>query len=225
MKYTIQPTRAGDFIVRRQDGREMAKLTTEAKAQTWIDQKTDGERVEAEARQQQQAGQVAFDSAVPDLNQAQIRWQTWRNWFYGEMRHEARRTSQMRKHLDSLDSNLSSYTTHEQHLTEDQERLASAQALYEQAVALDNRIKQARYKQHAGALTEVLAEAETMIDRMNEFFPAAARPEEKSRRAGTKPNASLVLTEAELEFIDRVYGGSKSAAIHDGLRRLMADAR
>lgn len=47
-----------------------------------------------------------------------------------------------------------------------------------------------------------------------------ARPDD-TKRAGSKPNTSIILTDDELAFIDRRYGGSKSAAIHEGLRRLM----
>lgn len=40
--------------------------------------------------------------------------------------------------------------------------------------------------------------------------------------SGTKPNTSLVLTDTELEFINRFYSGSKSAAIHKALELLMS---
>lgn len=38
---------------------------------------------------------------------------------------------------------------------------------------------------------------------------------------GTPPNTSIVLNDTELEFINRYYSGSKSAAIHKGLELLM----
>lgn len=37
---------------------------------------------------------------------------------------------------------------------------------------------------------------------------------------GTPPNTSIVLTEDELTYIEREWGGSKSAAIHAALRRM-----
>lgn len=44
------------------------------------------------------------------------------------------------------------------------------------------------------------------------------------KRGGTPPNTSLVLNDRELEFINKHYDDSKSAAIHDGLKRLMLEA-
>lgn len=38
---------------------------------------------------------------------------------------------------------------------------------------------------------------------------------------GTPPNTSLVLTDEELQYIDNHFGGSKSAAIHRALERIM----
>ncbi len=38
---------------------------------------------------------------------------------------------------------------------------------------------------------------------------------------GTPPNTSIVLTPAELEFINAQFGGSRSAAIHAALSALM----
>lgn len=40
--------------------------------------------------------------------------------------------------------------------------------------------------------------------------------------SGTPPNTSLVLTEAEISFIDRRYRGRRSQAVHQGLSNLMA---
>ena len=40
-------------------------------------------------------------------------------------------------------------------------------------------------------------------------------------KPGTAPNTSLILTEAELEFIAGNFSGSKSAAIHAALGELM----
>lgn len=40
-------------------------------------------------------------------------------------------------------------------------------------------------------------------------------------KPGTAPNTSLVLTDSELDFINRHYSGSKSAAIHKALETLM----
>jgi hypothetical protein len=42
-------------------------------------------------------------------------------------------------------------------------------------------------------------------------------PSEDQSRGGTPPNASLVLTDEELQFIEKQFGGSKSAAIHAAL--------
>ena len=39
--------------------------------------------------------------------------------------------------------------------------------------------------------------------------------------SGTKPNTSIVLTPAELEFIESQFGGSRSAAIHAALSAIM----
>ena len=44
------------------------------------------------------------------------------------------------------------------------------------------------------------------------------------KRSGTAPNASLILTPAELAFIDERFGGSKSAAIHAALAALARSA-
>jgi len=38
-----------------------------------------------------------------------------------------------------------------------------------------------------------------------------------------KPNTSIALTVEELEYITSHWNGAKSAAIHEALRRLMAD--
>lgn len=42
-----------------------------------------------------------------------------------------------------------------------------------------------------------------------------------SGKSGTAPNTSIVLTDAEIEFINQHYNGSKSAAIHKALELLM----
>lgn len=42
---------------------------------------------------------------------------------------------------------------------------------------------------------------------------------------GTPPNTSIVLTPAELEFIESQFGGSRSAAIHAALSALMHGGR
>ena len=39
--------------------------------------------------------------------------------------------------------------------------------------------------------------------------------------SGTKPNTSIVLTTAELAFIESQFGGSRSAAIHTALSAIM----
>ncbi len=41
---------------------------------------------------------------------------------------------------------------------------------------------------------------------------------------GTPPNASIVLTPAELAFIDAQFGGSRSSAIHAALSAIMHNA-
>ena len=43
--------------------------------------------------------------------------------------------------------------------------------------------------------------------------------------SGTPPNTSIVLTPAELEFIESQFGGSRSAAIHAALSALMHGGR
>lgn len=213
--YNIQETQKGDFIVRNPGGREMFKGTKEA-AQAWIDRK----QAEFQEQAQQAVNQEAFDNVLPDLNEAQIRWQKWRNWFYGNLQREGRRVNQMRGALDRLDGSQLSYNHHEETLTGHQEQQAEAQALYERAINLDTGIKRARQAQDSIALSSYLTEAEKMIEEMDNFFISKARPDEV-KRSGTKPNTSIVLTEKELDFIEREYGGSKSAAIHEALKRLM----
>jgi hypothetical protein len=219
--YTIQLTKKSDCIIRQShDGREMARFDTEPEAQNWVDQQMAKNAAETAARERQADEQEKFNRAVPDLNKMQIRWQKWRAWFYDEMFHEERRTGQFRRHLDSLDS--TSYNHHEQHLTTDQEQLAETKMLYAQAVNLDGRIKTARNEKNVIALFGALNEAEAIIEQMNNYFPSSARPDDKTR-SGTKPNTSLVLTDEELTFIDQKFGGRKSVAIHEALKRLMEE--
>ena len=65
------------------------------------------------------------------------------------------------------------------------------------------------------ALMTLAENAQGIIDRYNAQFgyttPASS---------GTAPNTSLILTPAELAFIDEQFGGSKSAAIHAALAAL-----
>lgn len=42
--------------------------------------------------------------------------------------------------------------------------------------------------------------------------------------SGTPPNTSIVLTDAEIEFINRRFAGSKSAAIHAALGEIMSQS-
>ena len=42
--------------------------------------------------------------------------------------------------------------------------------------------------------------------------------------SGTPPNTSIVLTEAEIEFVNRRFAGSKSAAIHAALEEIMSQS-
>lgn len=219
--YSIQETKKGDFIVRGPGpGRREMFRGTEVEAQNWIDQ----EQAKIQGQAEQATNQESYDNSVPDLNAAQIRWQKWRSWFYNELQREARRVNQMRGALDRLDSNLPSYSHHEQGLTEDQENLTKAESLYSRAVYLDSRIKTARRAKNTEELTGLLAVAEQMIEEMDNYFTWKARPsEDKPRQSGTKPNASIVLTDKELDFINQKYEGSKSMAIHEGLQRLMSE--
>lgn len=146
-------------------------------------------------------------------NRMQIRWQKWKNWFHTNLKREGRRVDQMREHLDKLNSSQLNY--YEQSLTDQMD----AAELYTRATALDSRIKQSRQEKNILALTEGLIETEAMIEQMGRFFLHQTRPDD-TKRAGSKPNASIVLTDDELAFIDRQYGGSKSAAIHAGLKQL-----
>lgn len=220
--YTAKQTQRGDYIIRNQAGNEMARLATEAEAQEWITARLAQNEREHQERAAPAQEQQTFDDSTPDFNALQIRWQTWRTWFYDQLRRKDRRMAQMRDHLDRLDSDLPSYNKHERYLTEDQQRQADANTLYEQAVALDTRIKTARRNRNTTALIATLTESETMIAEMSHYFLSSARPDDaKPRRSGTKPNASVVLTDDELKLIEDKYGGSKSAAIHDGLARVM----
>lgn len=222
IEYRIQPTRKGDHIIRDQAGRELARRDTEPEAKAWIEAQEEKDRVEREEREAQAAEQETFDNAIPDLNKMQLRWQAWRNWFYDQLQREGNRTQQMRTHLDRLDSSLPSYNHHESRLTRDQQQLVEAQALYEKAVTLDGQIKQARLDHDAIRLAETLTKSEIMIEQMGGYFFHAARPDDaKPGRSGTSPNTSLILNQEELDFIDRIYGGKKSAAIHDALQLLM----
>jgi hypothetical protein len=215
--YRIQETKKGDFIVRDPGDREMFK-GTEEECQEWIGHKLDTLKAQA----QQAANQEAFDNSIPDLNTLQIRWQKWRNWFYSNLQREGRRVNQMRRALDGTDSNLASYNSHEEKLARQQEELTEAESLYSRAVYLDSRIKTARLGKGADILSELLVQAEVMIGEMDGYFVSVARPDDaKPKQPGTKPNTSIVLTEKELAFIDEKFGGSKSAAIHEALSRLM----
>mgnify|MGYP003512897067 FL=1 len=218
--YRIQQTAKGDFIVRNPGDREMARFDTEPEAQAWIDQRNADEQRESESRATSLAEQEQWDRATPELFDAQLRWQEFRNAYYGELQAEGRRVGRLSRMAESLDSELVGTAHQRTNATNDQLAHRTASELYEQATALDTRIKDARRARDTEALTDALAETDALMEAMNEALPSVAAPK-KASRAGTKPNTSIVLTPEELDYIERKFGGSKSAAIHEALRRLM----
>lgn len=219
--YRIQKTSKGDFIVRNMGDREMARFDTESEAQDWIDQKNATETQEENERETSRTRQNAWDKTTPHLYDAQLVWQQFMHEFYNELHSESNRVRLQSRMADGLNSSSVSAEHHRQSATEDAVKLRDAQLVYHgEATDLDTRIKEARRSQDAEQLTQALAEAETLMPRMAGMLPNIVPPK-KSPRAGTKPNTSIVLTQEELGFIERKLGGSKSAAIHEALRRLM----
>jgi len=171
------------------------------------------------------AAEQAYQAATPTLTEAQLTWQEWRTWFYGAMRWAAKDTAAMQRAIDRKAEQYAgrpSFEKQEGYLAEAMREDAEAARLYGQAQALDTRIKTARRNRDTAALAEALAEAPTMIEAMRPYFQTVGLPPpELPSRGGTAPNTSLVLTAAELAFIEERFGGSKSAAIHAALAELM----
>lgn len=224
MTFTIQPTKKGAFIVRNRMGNELAKFDTAAAAAAHVAALEEAEREQRQASAARNAEQAEFDSAVADLNALQLRWQNWRNWFYGELTHEDRRLASFRNHLDNLpDDSSPAYRHHERSLSADQTAQHEARRLYERAVAVDREIKDARRAKNQGELERLLSEAaEPIIAAMDDYFPHIARPEEykpiPAKKPGAKPNTSLYLSDEHRSWLQDQGG------IQPTIRRLIDNA-
>lgn len=223
-EYTIQHTAKGRFLVRDQSFRELGQFDNEADAQVFVSAKQNDDATKVLQWQQAEAEQRAYDATVPTLREAQLTWQEWRTWFYGAMRVADRDTGRMQRAIDMQAERFAgspSFEKHENYLTDAMREGVEAAHMYEQAVALDSRIKAARRNRDTAALAEALAEAPALIEAMRPFFGNVGVPQPSPlKSSGTAPNASVVLTEGELQMIQDHFGGSKSAAIHAGLAAL-----
>lgn len=93
LTYTIQHTHAGDYLIRDQADRQLARFAGETEAAAWITQRQAADAAEAAEREMHERAQAAFDESMPDLNKLQLRWQRWRNWLYDALSQESRRLS------------------------------------------------------------------------------------------------------------------------------------
>lgn len=179
LTYTIQHTHAGDYLIRDQADRQLARFAGETEAAAWITQRQAADAAEAAEREMHERAQAAFDESMPDLNKLQLRWQRWRNWLYDALSQESRRLSAVGRALDRAgDGDSPSQRRREQWQQREEAEADRAGALYARAVALDDRIKAARRAQDAEALAEALAESEALIGEMDALPLHQARPEE-----------------------------------------------
>lgn len=186
IEYTIHATRAGRVIVRNPAGNECAQVNSRTEAEDWVQERRAQEAADSAERARNEEEQGRFSASVPDLNRMQIRWQTWRCWFYDNLMHENRRLSQHRRALDMVPDGAPgqagtagspSYTKNERYLTADQQEQESARALYAEAIDLDTQIKAARRDQDRDALAQALDASATIIERMRGFFAPIAHPD------------------------------------------------
>lgn len=227
MDYTIQYTGKGDYIVREtMTTRERGRFSTEEEARAFVTAQRDRDDAAAVEREKRERDDIAYNASTPSLNEAQLTWQEWRTWFYGAMTTAARDTAQMKRAMGMKEAQYAGWPSFERQrdaMTEAEREDRAAAELYQRAVALDTRIKDARRARDTASLAEDLAETIAMIEDMRRFFPGTGIPSPKRGRGGTAPNTSLVLTEDELGFISEKFGGSKSAAIHAALAKLMTE--
>lgn len=225
MEYRIRKTSKGQYRVTNQADNELGKFSTEAEAQAFIQGRQAADEQRAQVREQAAATENAYNAGVPALNDAQLTWQEWRSWFYRAMQWSAKDTAAAQRAIDMKADEFSgrpSFERQESHLAESMREDANARELYGRAVDLDTRIKAARRAHDTAALAEALAEVPAMIDEMRPYFQGVGVPP-PVHSSGTKPNASIVLTDAELRLIEEHFGGSKSAAIHAALARLASE--
>ena len=185
--YTVRLTKAADWLVRDQAGRERARFATEAEAQSWIDSTREQEDADQAAREQARQEQDLYNASVPDLSASQLRWQTWRNWFYDNLVRTDRRLDAQQRVLDRIPSGdlgepgtsgSPSYASKERHYIADKQRQVEAHELYRQAVATDTAIKDARRARDTETLRSLLeGDAARIISQMGQFFGPSARPE------------------------------------------------
>lgn len=228
IEYRIHKTARGQFRVTNHADRELGKFDSEAEAQAFVagQQAADAERLAA--TEATIAADFAYDASVPTLTEAQLTWQEWRNWFYGAMIWAARDTARMQRALARQGEFAGRYSYDKQqiYLAQAMREDLDARDLYNQALNLDRKIKDARRNRDTAALAAALAEASQLIEEMRPYFQNMGLPQpEPRKRAGTAPNTSVILTDAELRFIEEQFGGSKSAAIHEALQRLITEAK
>ncbi len=224
MEYRIRQTRKGQYRVTDQADREYGKFYSEAEARAFVQGRQAADAQRAQDMQQAVAAQENYNAGVPSLNEAQLTWQEWRTWFYGAMKWAAKDTAAMQRAIDMKAGEFAgrpSFEKQEGYLGEAMREDLEAQRLYARAVELDTRIKDARRNRDTAALAAALAEAPAIIEEMRPYFRGVGVPQPHS--SGTKPNASIVLTDDELRLIEQRFGGSKSAAIHAALAKLAAE--
>jgi hypothetical protein len=174
--YGIQPTAGGEFIVRQRDGRELARWPTIEQARKDAQERQAADVRAREERVQLWADDREFGAQHRDLTVAQLRWQDWRNWFFAEMAHEARRLG------------------HEQRASDPILKGAAAELYHQHLAPLDAQIKAARRAHDVYRLTELLRQSEQMITEMDQFFPTSAHPDDARPTPG--PGDLITLTEA-----------------------------
>lgn len=229
--YIIQHTHKGVYIVRDQADRQLARFATEADAAAFIAERQAQNTAAEQAHEADLAEQQTFDDSLIDLKTLQLRWQRWRDWFYDVMMAEAKNTAAHQRAMDrAAYADSPSQRKQEHNLTAAMEEDETARVLYEQAVALDTRIKTTRRQQHVDALADALTETEAIITRMNGFFLYAARPEDWGGArvgSGRKPLAdgeptvrkTVTLPASQAAELETLGDGNLSA----GIRKLMAD--
>jgi|SRR5579859_1803900 len=175
--HSIQVTRRGDYLIRYGE-RELTRCPTEDEARSFVAQDQAAIVQHHVEMDESKAPQDAFDQTIPDLNTRQIQWQTWRNWFYNAMTHEARNLARHQRHVANLNSGTHSYTTAEKRLTDRQTEHSNAEQFYYGPVTkCDSRIKAARRDQDSQALTTALNDAALLIIQMSHYFGSIAQPE------------------------------------------------
>ena len=150
--YIVQKTRKGDFIIRDRADRQLARFDAENKAIHFIEklvEKINNERKQIEIENEKR------EKLFRSFNSRQIKWQEFRNELYNVLCWKSKNNEKIMRNIKS---------DRKQHIVlKSMKRTEELDVLYQQAVDIDTRLKNARYEMNIVNYIAILEIAEKFI--------------------------------------------------------------